>query len=99
MFGLTTIYATNHDKVWPAKLKEPFQAGKDTAWNMKQDNCSIIILISHLGYGADVYAAKLIPDVDLVIGGHSHTFLWSGGNPPAYDRRDGQESIDHVGGE
>jgi hypothetical protein len=33
-----------------------------------------------------VYAAKLIPGLDLVIGGHSHSFLWHDkDNPPRYD--------------
>ena len=38
-------------------------------------------------YTADVYAAKLIPGVDLIIGGHSHSFLWHDKNAaPVYDK-------------
>ncbi|KAG1664927.1 hypothetical protein FOA52_004449 [Chlamydomonas sp. UWO 241] len=34
------------------------------------------ILLSHLGYTLDKQIATLIPEIDLVIGGHSHTFLY-----------------------
>jgi hypothetical protein len=38
--------------------------------------------LTHIGYDADLYAAKLWPDADLIIGGHSHTFL--GYNTPYF---------------
>lgn len=53
-------------------------------YNAKNDGCKVIILLSHLGYGADKYCAQLMPDVDLIIGAHSHTFLYDD-SPPYYD--------------
>jgi hypothetical protein len=39
-----------------------------------------------------VYAAKLIPGLDLIIGGHSHSFLWHDkDNAPVYDKGKGRE--------
>lgn len=36
----------------------------------------LIIVLSHLGFEADVQLAQKIRDIDLIVGGHSHTSLW-----------------------
>lgn len=47
----------------------------------KQEKCDLIICLSHLGYRynntkiSDVVLAEKTRDVDLIIGGHTHTFL------------------------
>lgn len=41
----------------------------------------IIIALGHSGIEVDKIIAEKCPLVDLVIGGHSHTFLYSGQNP------------------
>jgi len=63
---LDTIEEVNK---WAKKLKE-------------EDKCDIVIFLSHCGYDdksevapGDVQIAAASYDVDLVIGGHSHTFL------------------------
>ena len=38
----------------------------------------ILIALGHAGYGLDMKMAKEIEEIDIVVGGHSHTFLWSG---------------------
>ncbi len=45
-------------------------------------------------YTSDMFAARLIPGIDLIVGGHSHTFLWSNssGPVPAYDFPNGLPS-------
>ena len=40
-----------------------------------QEKCDMIILLSHLGYSADQNVIPQTRYVDLVIGGHSHTFV------------------------
>lgn len=41
---------------------------------LKTDNCDLIILLSHSGADVDsVYASKFYADIDIIIGGHSHT--------------------------
>jgi len=39
------------------------------------EKCDLVILLSHQGYEEDHANAALIKNVDLVIGGHSHTFV------------------------
>jgi 5'-nucleotidase len=34
-----------------------------------------IIILSHLGYGADVSLAKSVPGIDVIVGGHTHTLM------------------------
>ena len=41
----------------------------------KEDKCNFVILLSHLGYQEDQDIVPLVKGLDLVIGGHSHTFV------------------------
>lgn len=40
-----------------------------------RSQCDFIVVLSHLGLPADEAMAARIQDVDLIIGGHSHTFM------------------------
>lgn len=43
-------------------------------------------MLSHCGLEADYKIAKEAGDhIDVIIGGHSHSFLYSGANPPSSD--------------
>ena len=42
---------------------------------------NIIIALGHSGYNFDKILASQAPDIDLVVGGHSHSFLYTGQNP------------------
>jgi len=37
-----------------------------------------IIVLSHIGYTVDQELAKAVPGIDVIVGGHSHTFLGTG---------------------
>ncbi|NLZ18883.1 MAG: bifunctional metallophosphatase/5'-nucleotidase [Bacteroidales bacterium] len=43
-----------------------------------RDECDVVILLSHIGYDADVEISRELPWVDLIIGGHSHTAIDGG---------------------
>ena len=45
----------------------------------------IIIALGHSGYDVDIKLAETIPELDLVVGGHSHTYLFTGPDPPSTD--------------
>lgn len=61
---------------------EPIQIANNTAAHLKKrEKCDFIICLSHLGYDydyskvSDKILAKETEYVDLIIGGHTHTFL------------------------
>lgn len=48
---------------------------------MHSKGVKIIIALGHSGYPEDKNIAKNCPLVDVVVGGHSHSFLYSGEEP------------------
>ena len=60
---------------------------------MKAENVSILIALGHSGYELDIQLAENIPELDLVVGGHSHTFLYTdtaGAGPPSVEAAEGE---------
>ena len=59
---------------------------------MKDAGVNILIALGHSGYDIDIEIAENIPEIDLVVGGHSHTYLYtdkSGQGPPSNDQPEG----------
>ncbi|QSS96918.1 bifunctional metallophosphatase/5'-nucleotidase [Psychroflexus sp. ALD_RP9] len=64
------------------KYLDPVEVAKDQVKILKRnEHCDLIICLSHLGYSYkskkidDLKLAKQTQDIDLIIGGHTHTFL------------------------
>lgn len=53
----------------------------EEAQALKNKGVNIIIALGHSGYDTDKEIAKNCALVDVVIGGHSNTFLYSGAQP------------------
>ncbi|SPP75342.1 protein 5NUC [Drosophila guanche] len=51
------------------------------AEKLKAQGINIIIALGHSGYLKDQEIAKNCPEVDIVIGGHTNTFLYNGAQP------------------
>lgn len=49
--------------------------------NLQNEGVNIIIALGHSGYLKDQQIAKEVEGVNIVIGGHSHSFLWNGTSP------------------
>lgn len=43
--------------------------------NNIKNKVNLIVLLSHVGADEDINIAKAIPDIDIIVGGHSHTFI------------------------
>ncbi len=76
------------DLVSPSLYKEtkylnPVEISQDISRELKENqNCDLVICLSHLGYRyrnpqriSDVKLASATKNIDLIIGGHTHTFL------------------------
>ena len=66
------------------KYLDPIDIAQDVAKKLKnEEKCNLIICLSHLGYKydnlpnrvCDYNLAKKTKDIDLIIGGHTHTFM------------------------
>jgi 5'-nucleotidase len=80
------------------KYLDPIQkANEVSALLKKEKDCDMIICLSHLGYQyknsnkvSDEVLARESENIDLIIGGHTHTFL---SNPTVYKNKLGNDTI------
>ncbi|RAR75452.1 bifunctional metallophosphatase/5'-nucleotidase [Flavobacterium aciduliphilum] len=66
------------------KYNDPIEVATDMARILKvEKKCDLVICLSHIGYSykeepnkvCDLHLARKTKDIDLIIGGHTHTFL------------------------
>ncbi len=65
------------------KYLDPLEVGLDMARILKEEEqCDLVVALSHLGYeyknpqrASDMKLARETENIDLIIGGHTHTFL------------------------
>lgn len=63
------------------------QKVKEEAERLKNEGIDIIVVVSHCGLDRDREIAELGgSNIDIIVGGHSHSFLWTGTDFPALDR-------------
>lgn len=79
------------------KYLDPVQKANETAYRLKKEKkCDLLICLSHLGYRyrdnkvSDERLAKDSENIDLIIGGHTHTFFES---PVIYKNKKGKDVI------
>lgn len=77
LYGLVPPEA--YGKTWH---HDAIEKGVETSFTLKKRfNCDFVICLSHLGYeynsekASDVRLAKASEHIDLILGGHSHTFM------------------------
>ena len=70
------------------QIYDPYETAKDIIDKLKSAGINKIIAVTHLGIEQDKKLAEMFPDIDLIIGGHSHTVLgdYSALNIPSYDK-------------
>lgn len=76
IFGLTTPETNILSQPSPAFIDTNFvQIAGEMVQKLKSLNCSVIILLSHLGFQYDQIVASYVPGIDFIIGGHDHLAL------------------------
>lgn len=85
--GLTGVGVAFQGLVAPVNHKgiawrEPDRALRPVVEHLRNaDRCDVVVVLSHLGFNNNGQAwddqtlAKAVPGIDVIIGGHSHTFL------------------------
>jgi 5'-nucleotidase len=77
VLGLTVPMFTR--KMWSQALcdylyESPIETAKQLAPELRP-NCDLLIALTHIGLREDEALARAVPEIDLVIGGHSHADL------------------------
>lgn len=79
------------------KFLDPIETAARMAFKLKKEmNCGIVICLSHLGFKyssnkiSDVALAQRSKNIDIIIGGHTHTFLDA---PQSFNNSDNKEVI------
>lgn len=86
-FGLTTN-ESGMNNIKGMQIYDPYETAKDIIDKLKSAGINKIIAVTHLGIEQDKKLAEMFPDIDLIIGGHSHTLLgdYSALNISSYDK-------------
>eukprot|EP00096_Caligus_rogercresseyi_P012062 TRINITY_DN4948_c0_g1_i1.p1 TRINITY_DN4948_c0_g1~~TRINITY_DN4948_c0_g1_i1.p1 ORF type:complete len:363 (-),score=75.55 TRINITY_DN4948_c0_g1_i1:321-1409(-) len=64
------------------EFTDEIQCIREEARILKSQGVNIIIALGHSGYEKDLEIAEEVSEVDIVVGGHSHTFLYPKGQRP-----------------
>lgn len=63
------------DKCEGVVYKDPVQVSNETAALLKSEGCDVVVCLSHLGIQTDERLIADTRNIDVVLGGHSHTFM------------------------
>lgn len=69
----TVVSRATADRI--PKIETVPAVNKYAKYLKEEEHCDYVILLSHAGYGGDTRIAEGIENVDLIVGGHSHTSL------------------------
>jgi len=78
IFGLTNNLLETQPRIYVSgpeiglKVLNPTEVAQKIVPKLRE-KADIVVLLSHLGRGADVLLAKTVPGIDLILGGHSHS--------------------------
>ncbi|MDO5443467.1 MAG: metallophosphoesterase [Bacteroidia bacterium] len=72
---ITTVVARSTADRIPRAGKDADVINKWASFLKDEKKCDMVIVLSHMGYDEDVAVTPDIRNVDLIVGGHSHTVL------------------------
>jgi 5'-nucleotidase len=75
IFGLVTPAAVLTSDPGPVEIQDEaatFNTANSIVTTLRNQNCNVIILVSHLGYITDSILASSIPGINVILGGHDH---------------------------
>ena len=81
--GIELLHLVSPDLYKETKYLDPIEIAQDISRDLKEkEACDLVICLSHLGYNyknsdkiSDLKLAAATKNIDLIIGGHTHTFL------------------------
>ena len=76
-FGTMNVFAEN---VKLLDFLDPVPAIQTEVNRLRELSVNKVFVLGHGGYELDQKIAKQVTGIDVVVGGHSHTFLYTGGS-------------------
>ena len=76
--GITAVVnvdAQNYSQAVFKILKDPYKTAGMQAAQLRAEGCQVVICVSHLGKLADLMGLSQVPGIDIIVGGHSHSFV------------------------
>lgn len=68
--------------------EDPIRVSNEVAAELKEKGCDLVVCLSHLGVQMDRDLVTKTRNIDVILGGHSHTFMKG---PQNYQNLDGKE--------
>ncbi|MCJ7663348.1 MAG: bifunctional metallophosphatase/5'-nucleotidase [Desulfobacterales bacterium] len=79
IFGLVTSEARSYPAAREGVIiADPVRTAQRIVARLQREKAAIIVLISHCGEEMDKTLAAMVPGIDVIVGGHSHSRLPSG---------------------
>jgi len=78
LIGLTTPYLdelTMPKNLEGIEVADPAETAQNLINTLKARNIDLFVIVSHMGIGNDRKLAEAVPEIDLIVGGHSHTYM------------------------
>ncbi|XP_064487891.1 protein 5NUC-like [Ornithodoros turicata] len=82
IIGAVTREAMTSSKPAPVNITDETASIKQEAAMLKEQGVNILIALTHIGYTLEVNMTRDIPDIDIWVGGHTHSFLYTGNDYP-----------------
>ena len=60
----------------PVQFDDPFESAKKAVEELQEQDVDLIISVNHSGVSEDRQLAELLPEIDIIVGGHTHTALY-----------------------
>jgi len=75
IFGVTTTETNTIAHPEPIVFTSDSVAAARVVTELTSQGCDLIICLSHLGLLSDQLLATMVPGIDIIVGGHSHTYV------------------------
>uniref|UniRef100_A0A7C3RDY4 Bifunctional metallophosphatase/5'-nucleotidase n=1 Tax=Archaeoglobus fulgidus TaxID=2234 RepID=A0A7C3RDY4_ARCFL len=59
----------------PLDFEDPIKSAKQAVEDLKKEGVDLIIAVTHSGVSEDLKLAEAVPEIDIIVGGHSHTVI------------------------
>ncbi|MFT6069224.1 MAG: 2',3'-cyclic-nucleotide 2'-phosphodiesterase (5'-nucleotidase family) [Bacteriovoracaceae bacterium] len=87
--GLTTDEIVFRWRVYNGGIRKPLKDGEKFDKILKERGNEVIIGLTHIGFEKDKKLASKTKNIDLIIGGHSHDFLYK----PHYEKNKNKKQV------